>query len=119
MRKSIFTIIVAAACCGCLISCNESQQGNKEEAKKLTYRMVTVMPNGRELTEKIEAENDTVAAKQFVDKMTKLIAGNQQPDFEALYIISPNGDTLNTNLELMEAVMKPLPLPADDKKPTK
>ena len=119
MRKSIFAFMLAAVSCGCLISCNGNDQSNKEEPKKLIYRMVTVMPDGRELSDRIEAENDTVAAKQFVDKMTKLVAGNQQPDYEALYLISPDGDTLNTNLDLMEAAMNPVVLPAPVEEPTK
>ena len=110
--------MLAAVCCGCLISCNGNDQSNKEEPKKVIYRMVTVMPDGRELSERIEAENDTVAAKQFVDKMTKIVSGNQQPDYEAMYLISPDGDTLNTNLDLMEAAMKPIVLPAPVEEPT-
>ena len=62
MRKLFHVMLLAAVCCGCLVSCNE---------KPKSYRYVKVMPDGKEVVEKIEAENDTVAAKIFLDRMVQ------------------------------------------------
>ena len=101
MRKIIAVIAIVAAC-GCLLtSCNE---------KPKNYRFVKVMTDGKEEVEEITAKNDTDALKQYLDAMERIILANiDKPDaqpFKAMFVIAPNGDTLNTNNELLEATMK-------------
>lgn len=103
MRKLI-AIFAVMTVCGCLlIGCNE---------KPKSYHFVKVMPDGKELVEDITATNDTDALKQYLNTMEQLILENmdkpeaEQQQFKAMYVISPDGDTLNTNNELLEAVMK-------------
>lgn len=103
MRHLLSVLCVAALCCMCLLSCNE---------KPKNYRFVKVGLDGKEQVENIEAQNDTDALKQYFDRMEKIIIANidkQQEPFQAMYVISPSGDTLNTNKELLETVMKDLP----------
>ena len=102
MRKLI-AIIAVVATCGCLLTgCNE---------KPKNYRFVKVMNDGQEQVENINATNDTDALKQYLNAMEKIILENigksadAQP-FKAMFVISPDGDTLNTNNELLEAAMK-------------
>ena len=101
MRK-IIAIIVAVAACGCLLtSCNE---------KPKSYRFVKVMDDGKEEVQDIKATNDTDALKQYLNAMEKVIIDNiDNPDakpFKAMFVISPDGDTLNTNNALLETVVK-------------
>ena len=104
MRRFIFSIAVAAVCCCCLLSCNEKPQ---------KYRFVKVTPDGKEIVEDIEALNDTVAVKQFFGIMEKMFIENAEPPFKEMFLISPAGDTLNTNEALMEAALKPTAMPDD------
>ena len=104
MRKLFYAIVAAAVCSGCMVSCNE---------KPAHYRFVKVMNDNKEVVEQIDATNDTAAVKLFIDRMTKIVIDNKEPDVKAMYIISPDGDTLNTNEELMEAALQPLSLPAE------
>ena len=65
-----------------------------------------------EQVETFEAKNDTDALKQYFKRMEKIIIENldkQDSGIEAMYVISPEGDTLNTNMELLDAVTKDLP----------
>ena len=124
MRKLFCAVLLATVCCGCLVSCNE---------KPKSYRYVKVMPDGKEVVETIEAENDTAAAKVFLERMVKMFSQPQDNPAQAVFIISPEGDTLNTNKELMETVFqqtakpedsqvipKKIPLkPLDEKQPAK
>ena len=101
MRKFIAIIVVIAAC-GCLFtSCNE---------KPKYYRFVKVMPDGTEQVQEITAKNDTDALKHYLSEMEKTIMANidkaDSEQLKAMYVISPKGDTLNTNNELLEAVVK-------------
>ena len=102
MRKFI-AIIIAVAACGCLLTgCNE---------KPKSYRFVKVMNDGQEQVENISATNDTDALKQYLNAMEKVILENigkpaEEQPFKAMFVISPDGDTLNTNNELLEAAMK-------------
>ena len=97
MKRIIFSVIVAAVCCSCLISCNE---------KPNRYRFVKVM-DGKEEVETIEAKNDTDALKQYFNLMEKIVVANLDGSpYEAMYVISPDGDTLNTDEELMKAVFE-------------
>ena len=106
MKRFIFSIIVGAVCCGCMVSCNE---------KPNRYRFVKVS-DGKEEVETIEAKNDTDALKQYFGLMEKIIVAHSEGSpYEAMYVISPNGDTLNTDEELMKAVfqdMIPMQAPA-------
>ena len=104
MRKLFCAVLLAAVCCGCLVSCNE---------KPKSYRYVKVMPDGKEVVETIEAENDTAAAKVFLERMVKMFSQPQDNPAQAVFIISPEGDTLNTNKELMEAVFQQTAKPED------
>ena len=102
MKKIVSVLLLAVVCC-CLFSCNE---------KPKNYRFVKVANDGKEEVEKIEAKNDTDALKLYFDRMEKIILANigkQEEPFKAMYVISPDGDTLNTNAELLEAVAKTLP----------
>ena len=109
MRKFMGSIILIATCCMFLFSCNE---------KPRNYRFVTMMNDGKEEVETITAKNDTDAVLQYVGRLEKMIAdearGAETKDFKAMYIISPDGDTLNTNEELMTAVLNPEPLEMAD-----
>ena len=102
MKKIVSILMVAVVCC-CVISCNE---------KPKSYRFVKIANDGKEEVENIEAKNDTDALKQYFDRMEKIIVANigkQEEPFKAMYVVSPDGDTLNTNAELLEAVAKTLP----------
>lgn len=101
MRKFI-AIIAVVAVCGCLLTgCNE---------KPKSYRFVKVMNDGTEQVEDITAKNDTDALRQYMKAMEKVILENiDKPDaqpFKAMFVISPEGDTLNTNNKLLEAAME-------------
>ena len=112
MKKIITLAILAAIACGCLTSCNE---------KPKSYKFVIVGQDGKEKVEEISAKNDTDALNMYMDRMEKVIVANlgkqNAEEFEAMYVISPDGDTLNTNEELLNAVSKGLPtmveLPAE------
>ena len=102
MRKIVSALLVAAVCCG-VISCNE---------KPRSYRFIKVTTDGKEEVENIEAGDDTAALKLYIDRMEKIIVaniGNQAEPYRAMYIVSPDGDTLNTDNELLEAVAQSLP----------
>ena len=102
MKKIVSILMVAVVCC-CVISCNE---------KPKSYKFVKIVNDGKEEVENIEAKNDTDALKLYFDRMEKIIVANigkQEEPFKAMYVISPDGDTLNTNEQLLEAVAKTLP----------
>ena len=102
MRKLIAIIAVVAVCGSVLTGCNE---------KPKSYRFVKVMPDGKELVENITAHNDTDALKQYLSAMEKVIIENmekpeaERQDFMAMYVVSPDGYTLNTNKALLETVV--------------
>ena len=105
MKKIVSILMVAVVCC-CVISCNE---------KPKSYKFVKIVDDGKEEVENIEAKNDTDALKLYFDRMEKIIVANigkQEEPFKAMYVISPDGDTLNTNEQLLEAVAKTLPVMA-------
>ena len=127
MRKLVAIIAIVAAM-GCMLSsCNE---------KPKHYHFVKVMPDGKEQVTNINAQNDTDALRQYMSEMEKAIIANidkaESEQYKAMYVISPNGDTLNTNNELVEAVMKgetgktvtmmpltPVPAPKAEQEPVK
>ena len=92
-------MIVAAVCCCCLISCNE---------KPKNYKFVKVAVDGKEEVEEITAVNDTDAVKQFFGRMEKILVENIEKGkapYKSMFVISPEGDTLNKDEALMEAAM--------------
>jgi len=101
-KRSLLTVVLTAmvAMC-CLWSCNE---------KPRHYQLVQNMADGTQTVEKFDAANDTVALNQYLDRMTKIIVENmadstaKSPAVESMYVISPDGDTLNTNEELMHVI---------------
>ncbi len=104
MKKIIYAVLFAAVCCG-VFSCNE---------KPTHYKFVQVATDGSEKVEDIAAKNDTDALKQYISRMEKILIASvvkgEEPDITMMYIISPTGDTLNTNKELLDAVSKDLPV---------
>ncbi len=98
MRKIIPAVIIALCMLG---SCNE---------KPKHYSFVQNMSDGKQVVEEIDAQNDTVALKMFLDRMSKVIIANMEntdstsAQIESMFVISPDGDTLNTNQELIQAI---------------
>lgn len=102
MKKIALALLLAVVCCG-VFSCNE---------KPKSYRFVKVTNDGKEEIENIEAKNDTDALNLYFDRMEKIIVeniGKETQPFKSMYVVSPDGDTLNTNKELLEAISKSLP----------
>ena len=103
MKKLLYVLLFALVC-GTVVSCNE---------KPIHYRFVQVNPDGTEKVENIDAKNDTDALQKYMSRMEKIIIAavvkGEEPDIDAMYVISPSGDTLNTNKELLEAVSMDLP----------
>ena len=103
MKKILFIVMAAIVCCS-VISCNE---------KPRQYKFVKVLNDGKEQVEELDAKNDTDALKQYILRMEKVlttsIAKGEEPDFKVMFILSPEGDTLNTNQELLNAVASGLP----------
>lgn len=110
MKKFFSVLLLAVVCCG-VFSCNE---------KPKSYKFVKITADGKEEVEKIEAKNDTDALNLYLERIEKIIIanldkGDEQP-FKAMYVISPDGDTLNTNKELLRTVSSSLPVMAPDPK---
>ena len=109
MKKLLSAFVLAALCCG-MFSCNEKPPQN--------YKIVKVLNDGKEEVEELVAPNDTVALNMYLDKLGKIIVENmdkEEAPFKKMFILSPKGDTLNTNEELLNEVMKtsnPVPAPA-------
>ena len=103
MRR-ILPLFVTVMALVCLSSCNE---------KPRHYQFVQNMADGKQTVEQFDAENDTVALNKYIDRMTKVLmenlsGENKGPAIESMYVISPDGDTLNTNKELMQVIEKQL-----------
>ena len=102
MKKIVYGLLLAVVCCG-VFSCNE---------KPKSYKFVKVTTDGKEEVESIEAKNDTDALNLYFNKMEKVIMENiekQEQPYQAMFVISPDGDTLNTDKELLDAISKSLP----------
>ena len=103
MKKIVFVLLLAVVCCG-VFSCNE---------KPKSYKFVTVGDDGKEKVENFSAKNDTDALNLYIDRMEKMLIASLEkqdgPSFTSMYVISPDGDTLNTNKELLDAVSESLP----------
>ena len=92
----------------CMISCNE---------KPKNYKFVKRAMDGTEQVEEFQAKNDTDELNIYLDRMAAAVIENldsPQPKFDKMFVISPDGDTLNTNQELLEQVSKNFknPVPA-------
>ena len=101
MKRFILISLVAAVCCGCFTSCNEKPQH---------YRFVKITTDGKEVVEQMDAKDDTVALNLYLKKMEEILVNSigkeEESPYKAMFIISPNGDTLNTNEELLKKVVK-------------
>ena len=107
MRR-IIPILVIAFTLACISSCNE---------KPKSYKFVKRAIDGTEQIETISAKNDTDALNMYLDRMSSVIMESiekKEAPFEAMFVISPEGDTLNTNKELLEYVSKSLPSATPD-----
>lgn len=108
MKRFIVISLVAAVCCGCFTSCNE---------KPRHYRFVKVTTDGKEEVEDVDARDDTVALNMYLKRMEEILVNSigkdKESPFKAMFIISPDGDTLNTNEELLKKVVKATPMPRD------
>lgn len=109
MKKILSIVMVALMCC-LVFSCNEKPQH---------YKFVKVTASGEQV-ENLDAKNDTDALKQYFVRMEKILIeniGNPDPDITAMYVISPDGDTLNTDPELLKAFTKDLPTMGEPAEP--
>ena len=82
----------------CMISCNE---------KPRNYKFVKRTVDGTEQVEEFKAKNDTDALNIYIDRMAAVVVenfDNPQAQYEKMFVISPDGDTLNTNKELLDHV---------------
>ena len=99
MRR-IIPILAIAIVLSLLSSCNE---------KPRHYKFVKKLKDGTEKLEKIEAKNDTDALNLYIDRMSAVVVdhlNNPGEQIEAMFVVSPEGDTLNTNEELLKCVME-------------
>ena len=102
MKKLVYAVLLAVVCCG-VFSCNE---------KPKNYRFVKVTTDGKEEVENIDAKNDTDALNQYFTLLEKTIIANidkAEAPYKEMFVISPDGDTLNTNEELLKAVSESMP----------
>ena len=105
MQRFIPLLIIAIAM-SCMISCNE---------KPKNYKFVKRAMDGTEQVEEFQAKNDTDALNLYLDRMAAVVIenlNNQGPKFDKMFVISPDGDTLNTNQELLDHVSKNFQNPA-------
>ena len=76
-----------------------------------TTSLSKVTNDGQELVEEIKAKNDTDALKLYLDRMEKILVENMdkpdQQQYKVMYVISPDGDTLNTNEQLLQSIVIP------------
>ena len=100
MKRIIPALVLALAVCFTW-SCNE---------KPRQYTIVKNHTDGNQVIEKFVAPNDTVALSQYLDRMSKIVmeamtdtTGNAAK-IESMFVISPEGDTLNTNQKLMNVI---------------
>ena len=95
----IFALLVA----GIILSgCGGSGYGKSD-----SYRIVYVSKDGSKEIEKIEAKNDTDAVKQFTQKVAAIAFSNLDKEefpYQDVMVLSPSGEVLNKNKDLMNAV---------------
>ena len=103
--KKIIPIITAIIALCAASSCNE---------KPTHYSFVQNYEDGKQIVERIDAKNDTDALKLFIDRMSAILLASmadsttEKAPIKDMFIISPKGDTLNTNAELMQVIEKQL-----------
>ena len=101
MKRFFLISILVAVCCGCFVSCNE---------KPKHYRFVKVLNDGKEEVEQLDAKDDTAALNIYLKRMEEILVQsiNKQEEsaYRSMYVISPDGDTLNTNEELLKTVVE-------------
>ena len=101
MKRLLLISMLVAVCCGCFVSCNE---------KPKHYRFVKVLNDGKEEVEQLDAKDDTAALNIYLKRMEEILVQsiNKQEEsaYKSMYVISPDGDTLNTNEELLKAVVE-------------
>ena len=100
--KNVFYFFVLFLAVSCMAGCGGSNNGQGGDG----YRIVYISNDGSEKSEKIEAANDTDAVKQFTQKVMAMAMSNldkKEPPYKGMYVISPSGDTLNKNDELLNA----------------
>ena len=111
MRK-IIPILIAAIALSCMWSCNE---------KPRHYKFVKIAMDESEQVETFDAQNDTDALNIFLDRMSAVVIENLNKNAEPLkemLVISPEGDTLNKNNELLESIGTSLPATTESKNDT-
>lgn len=96
--KHLIHILALFVALSVLAGCNKQSEG---------YRMVYVSEDGSKKVEKIEAANDTDAVKQYKKIAASIIFGSLGKDeeipYKDVYVLSPSGEKLNHNKELMKA----------------
>lgn len=107
--KNLFSIFILLLAVFGTAGCGQSGSGqtdDQENKQNDGYRIVYIKADGTEDVEKIVAENDTDAVKQFTDKVTAIAMKSideKEPPFKKVVVLSPVGDTLNKNDELIKA----------------
>ena len=86
---------------------NKEQSEQTEQAAEIVYKFVMVRQDGSELVEDLKAKNDTDALTLYIERMEKTVVANidkDVPPYKEMFVVSPEGDTLNTNEELLKVV---------------
>ena len=114
MKKIIPIVLLAALGCsmvGCTTAtedkANKEQTEQAEQAAEIVYKFVMVRQDGSELVEDLKAKNDTDALALYIERMEKTVVANidkEVPPYKEMFVVSPEGDTLNTNEELLKVV---------------
>ena len=114
MKKIIPIVLLAALGCsmmGCTTAtedkANKEQTEQAEQAAEIVYKFVMVRQDGSELVEDLKAKNDTDALALYIERMEKTVVANidkDVPPYKEMFVVSPEGDTLNTNEELLKVV---------------
>lgn len=112
MRNLSYIIILFLAIFG-LAACGGS--ANKQGGDG--YRIVYVSKDGSKEVEKIEAQNDTDAVRQYTKRVAELAfsnLGQKEFPYKEIQILSPSGENLNKNEEVMRAAVGDLERIADE-----
>ena len=114
MKKIIPIVLMAVLGCS-MVGCstatedkaNKEQSEQAEQAAEIVYKFVMVRQDGSELVEDLKAKNDTDALTLYIERMEKTVVANidkDVPPYKEMFVVSPEGDTLNTNEELLKVV---------------
>lgn len=117
----IFILLVAViGMSGCGQPGNERTDGQgaiQETKQNDGYRIVYINNDGTEEIEKIEAQNDTDAVRQYTKKVTSIVFKNldkEDPPYKDIFVLSPSGEKLNKNKSLMNAAAGNIKKMADE-----